>query len=343
MGKKFMTVRGLKDEYEIGFTLPHEHLLVDGRNWMKPLPKELSLRHLVSQPVTLENRGEVVYKGFYFEDNLIQSDVNIAIQEAINFREVGGSTIVDLTLKNVGRDPLALYKISIATGLNIIMGCGNYVLSSWSEDDKKKSEKKLAQEIIDEFLYGVGNTGIKPGIIGEVGISDINNPFEIKNLKASGIAQKELNCGINVHLPNREKVGNKVLDILKEVGVNLNRVVLSHLDPTHEDIDYHCSLAKRGAYIEYDQFGLEVMGYDDKILASDGERIKAILNQVKLGNIKRILMSHDVCFKISFTKWGGWGYSHIIKHIIPRLNEEGITQEQIDIITIENPQRLICF
>ena len=343
MGKKFITVGGLKKEEEMGFTLPHEHFLSDTRNWMKPLPNELSLRHLVSQPVTLENRGEVVYKGFYFEDNLIQTDVNIAIQEAIKFREVGGSTIVDLTLKNIGRDPLALYKISIATGLNIIMGCGNYVLSSWSEDDKKKSEEKLAQEIIDEFLYGVSDTGIKPGIIGEVGISDINNPFEIKNLKASGIAQKELNCGINVHLPNREKVGNKVLDILEEVGVNLNRVALSHLDPTHQDTDYHCSLAKRGAYIEYDQFGLEVVGYDDKILASDSERIRAILNQVKLGNIKRILISHDNCFKISFTKWGGWGFSHIIKHIIPRLKEKGLTKEQIDMITIENTSRLLCF
>ena len=338
-----MTVRGLKDENEIGFTLPHEHLLVDIRNWMKPLPKELSLRHLVTQPIILENRGEVVYKGFYFKDNLIQIDINIAIEEANKFREVKGNTIVDTTTESIGRDPLALYKISIATGLNIIMGSGNYVLSSWSEDDKNKSKKQLAQGIIDEFLNGVKETGIKPGIIGEVGISDINNPFEIKNLQASGMAQKELDCAMNVHLPNREKVGHKVLDILEEVGVNLNRVSLAHLDPTHDDPDYHYSLAKRGAYIEYDQFGLEVMGYDDRFLASDSERIKAILAQIRLGNIKRILISHDNSFKISFTRWGGWGYSHIIKHIIPRLSEEGITQEQIDIITIENPQRLICF
>ena len=83
MGKKFITVRGYKEEKEMGYTLPQGHLLVDIRNWLKPSPKELSLKHLVSQPVTLENRGEVVYKGFYFEDNLIQTDVNIAIQEAI--------------------------------------------------------------------------------------------------------------------------------------------------------------------------------------------------------------------------------------------------------------------
>lgn len=343
MDKKFMTVQGEVAAEKMGITLPHEHLLVDARCWMHPLPQELSLRHMVKQHVTIENRGEVVYRNFYFEDNLFQTDVSVAIEEARKFKEAGGSTIVDLTLKRIGRDPEALYKISIATGLNIIMGAGNYVVSSWSVDDMKKSEEQLTQEIISEFITGVGDTGIKPGIIGEVGISDINNPIERKNLRASALAQKELGCGMIIHCPLWKKDGHKILDVLEEAGANLNKVALGHSDPTLEDVDYHDSLAKRGAYIEYDQFGMELMTYEGKFLPSDGERIKAILEQIRRGNIMRILISHDVCFKILLTRWGGWGYSHIIKHIIPRMRQEGLTKEQIDIITIENPRQLICY
>ena len=225
MNKKFMTVQGEIKAEQMGITLPHEHLLVDVRNWMHPLPQELSLRHLVSQPITIENRGEVVYRNFYFQDNLFQIDVNIAIEEAKKFKEAGGSTIVDLTLKGIGRDPEALYKISVGTGLNIIMGSGNYVISSWSEADMKRTEKQLSEEIINEFTYGVGDMRIKPGIIGEVGVSDINNPIDIKNLRASASAQNELGCSMNIHCPDYEKIGHKILDVLEHEKEKLSKYI----------------------------------------------------------------------------------------------------------------------
>lgn len=343
MTKKVMTVQGKISAEEVGITLPHEHLLVDARNWMHSAPRELSLSDLVKKPVSIDNRGEVIYRNFYFEDNLLQTDINVAIDEARKFKESGGSTIIDLTLPGIGRDPEALYRISVATGLNIIMAAGNYVASSWSEEDKKKSEEQIAKDIIDDFTIGVGNMGIKAGIIGEVGISDIKNKIEIKNLHASALAQKELGCGINIHCPIWEKDGNKILDVLEEAGANLDKVALSHCDPTLDDADYHDSLAKRGAYIEYDQFGMELMTYEEKFLPSDRDRIKAILEQIRRGNIEYILISHDICFKILLTKWGGWGFAHIGKHIIPRMKQFGITNEQIYKMTVENPKRLLSF
>ena len=343
MIKKIMTVQGEINSEEIGIALPHEHLLVDTRCWMHSAPRELSIRNLVEQPISIENRGEVVYRNFYFEDNLHQTDVNVAIDEARKFKEVGGNTIVDLTLPGIGRDPEALYKISIATGLNIIMSAGNYVASSWSEEDKKKSEEQIAKDIIKDCTVGVGNMGIKAGIIGEVGISDIKNKIEIKNLHSCALAQKEVGYGINIHCPIWEKDGNEILDILEKAGANLDKVALSHCDPTLDDVDYHDSLAKRGAYIEYDQFGMELMTYEGEFLPSDGDRIKAILKQIDKGNIEHILISHDICFKILLTKWGGWGYGHIHNHIIPRLRKAGVTEDQIYKITVENPKRLLSF
>ena len=343
MSKKIMTVLGEINPEEMGVTLTHEHAIVDVRSWMHEAPLELTLRELVKQPVTLENRGEVVYRNFYFEDNLLQTDVNVAIDEIRKFKVAGGGTIFDMSCSpNIGRDPEALYKISTYTGVNIVMGSGKYVIASWSKDDLKKTEKQITQDIINDFNIGVSDMNIKSGIIGEVGVSDISNATEQMNLRASAAAQKELKCGMIIHCPIWEKDDNKILDILEKSGADISRVGLSHCDPTLDDVEYHDSLAKRGAYIEYDQFGMELMTYEGKFLPSDGQRIEAVLKQIERGNIDRILFAHDICFKITLTKWGGWGYAHILKHIRPRLLQAGLSNDQINKIMIENPRRLIC-
>jgi len=61
----------------------------------------------------------------------------LAIKEALMFGNNGGSTIVDLTNVGLARNPFALARISRATGLNIVMGSGYYVLNvrqGWVED-----------------------------------------------------------------------------------------------------------------------------------------------------------------------------------------------------------------
>jgi len=343
MSKIFMSVKGEVPVGEMGVTLPHEHLLIDLKNFLNPLAKEASSRHLANQKITLENRGEVLYKANFFKDNLFQDDIDVAIEESKKFKSAGGKTIIDVTLAQIGRAPDALYKISDETGLNIIMGCGKYILSAWSEDDKKKSEKDLINEIIYEFENGVGDMAIKPGLIGEIGISDMKNPNEIKNLRASAIAQKELNCALIIHFPIWDKFQHEALDILEDAGADLSRTVVSHMNGSHDDMDFQESIAKRGVYIGYDSFGLEYKSLSaDKFLPSDGQRITALMDLVKRGYIKQILVSHDISTKITFTKWGGWGLSHILNHIVPRLKQEGITEEQIGTLITNNPRDLIC-
>jgi phosphotriesterase-related protein len=173
--------------------------------------------------------------------------------------------------------------------------------------------------------------------------ADVKNQFEIKNLKAAGVAQNKIGCGLNVHPPIWNTDGHTILDILKEQGADVSRVVMSHCDPTLKNWEYHDSLAKRGCYIEYDMFGLEIMTYEGVFLPSDGEKIKAIKKQIELGNVDHIFMSGDSCFKIHFRRWGGFGYSHIPKHIFPRMKQAEITDEQIYKISVENPKRLLAF
>ena len=61
------------------------------------------------------------------------------------------------------------------------------------------------------------------------------------------------------------------------------------------------------------------------------------------GHLDRILISHDICYKIHLKKYGGFGYSFIQEEFLPRLKELGVTQAQIDTIMVENPRRILTF
>lgn len=345
MGKKILKISGELNPEDLGIVLPHEHLLIDTRAYWKEPEKEID-KELAKKPVTLDIRGDIVYRPFLFLENLYRDNIDDTIEELMLFKNQGGSSIVDLTNIGLGRNPFTLLSLYNATGVNIIMGTGYYLPFLYSSEIKSKSEAEITKDIVNEFEYGIDNSGMRPGIIGEVGIHDFDeSDFEIKNLKASAKAQREIGCALNIHQPNWKRIGNKILNVLEKERVDLSRVILSHCDcdTLTKVADYHDSLAKRGAYIEYDIFGAEFSSVEGKFFPSDGERIRAIKEQIKRGNLKNILISHDACHKIAFTKWGGFGWAHILKHIVPRLKQEEITNEQIETIIIKNPKRVLSF
>jgi phosphotriesterase-related protein len=341
MSKKAVTVLGDVSVDDLGVVLPHEHLMWDQLCWAHPEPQELGEREQFRQPVSIQNRGSVVYHAFDYRDNLRQTDVGVAVREARKFKLHGGGTICDVSSAGLGRDPKALRQIALETGLNIIMGSALYVASSWSDAEKKLQPSDICRLLEADFVNGIGPLSVRPGILGEVGISDVDNPLEVKSLQGSGMTQKRLGCPVLIHTPIWEKKGNRILDILEESGCDLSKVALSHLDPTMEDYDYADSLAKRGAYIVYDQFGMHLMTTEGIFLPSDNERIRTVVEQIRRGNLERVLISQDVCFKVCLTEWGGHGYAHILENIVPQLLRAGLSQEQLDVILIENPKRFL--
>ncbi len=338
-----VTVLGEIAPESLGVVLPHEHLLWDQKCWGHPEPMELGERDAFRKPVSLENRGRVVYHAFDYPDNLFQTDVEVAIAELKLFGNAGGGTLCELSSAGLGRDPKALRRIAAESGVNVIMGSALYVAGSWNEQEKKRTPEDIKKVLLDEFVNGVGPLKVKPGILGEIGISDIRNPYEIKSLQGSALAQKSIGCPLLVHTPIWGKEGNAILDVLEGGGADLRKVALSHLDPTMADYDYADSLAKRGAYIVYDQFGMYLMSTEGIFLPSDNERIWTLKEQIRRGNLAHILISQDVAFKICLTRWGGHGYAHILENIVPRLRSEGITEEQIQTILVENPRRFLSW
>jgi phosphotriesterase-related protein len=118
---------------------------------------------------------------------------------------------------------------------------------------------------------------------------------------------------------------------------------MCHCDATFDKPDYHASIAKRGAYIGFDQFGHEIMASEGKFLPRDSERIKGIATQLERGYLRNVLVSDDVCFKTCLVKLGGWGYAHVLRDIVPLLKLAGVSGNEIKTILIENPKRLVAF
>ena len=337
---KVEAVTGSTAPSELGITLPHEHVLFDLTCWLT-IPEEARKKDLVESPVSITNLGELRRDPTICRDNLKNLDVDLAIKELQYYKRAGGESLVDLTSEGMGRDPLALHEISLQTGIKIMAGCGFYLDAAHPQRIKSMNTEQIAEEIVNDLTQGIGGTRIKAGIIGEIGTGWPLTPNEEKVLRAAARAHHKTEATINVHPYPYGKFSHRILDIMEEEGVELSKVVLSHIDGSL-DTEYHKSLAKRGAYIEYDSFGSEV--YMDSIGQrdfSDAERVECVVEMIKSGYISQLLLSHDVSWKIHLKQYGGYGYDHLLTHIEPMLRRKGISQDQIDIMMIENPGKIL--
>uniref|UniRef100_A0A8C0V5G1 N-acetyltaurine hydrolase n=1 Tax=Cyanistes caeruleus TaxID=156563 RepID=A0A8C0V5G1_CYACU len=86
---------------------------------------------------------------------------------------------------------------------------------------------------------------------------------------------------------------------------------------------------------------LQEAGADaSKTVMSHLDRIRMLIDE---GYEDRILMAHDVHTKNRLMKYGGHGYSHIFKNIVPKMLIRGISQDKIDKILLANPKRWLTF
>ena len=136
------TVLGPIEPDSLGFTLPHEHT-------------QIALWHI-------QGRWD------YWQ---LTRDQPVILDELARFRASGGSGLVDLTLPGVGRDPVWLREVASASGLQVVMGCGWYRTAYYPPEAgiDRRATDDLADELVAEIEDGVGDSGVRPGIIGEIG------------------------------------------------------------------------------------------------------------------------------------------------------------------------------
>ncbi|HJP28236.1 MAG TPA: hypothetical protein QF694_05455 [Dehalococcoidia bacterium] len=330
---------------KVGMTTTHEHLLIDFGVVFKE-PQAASQRQLMDEEVSLENLGWVRYNWNSNRDNLRILDEEISTWEAQQYFNAGGSTIVDVTSVGLARDPQALMRISRATGLNVVMGAGHYVHMTHPPELDDLTVEQIAGQIIHDVDLGVGDSGIRSGIIGEIGCSWPWHESEKKVLEAAVIAQRETGAPLLIHPGRCERAPLELLEAVDKWGGRLDRTVMGHVERTVYDRGILNELIATGAYLNFDLFGHESSFYPlapESYMPADHERIEMVEHMVAEGRRGNILLAHDICSKHRLKTYGGHGFDHILTHVIPRMRARGMSEEVIRLILVDNPTRMLTF
>jgi predicted metal-dependent phosphotriesterase family hydrolase len=304
------TVLGPVAPEALGFTLPHEHT-------------RCVLWHVPDRWDYWELTGE---------DDLI-------LPELARFRELGGTCLADVTLPEIGRDPRRLRRLAEASGLHLVMGCGWYRQSYYPTEamiDRRTSED-LADGLIAEIFDGAEGTGIRPGIIGEIGT---DKPWltaqEERVFRAVGRASRATGLAVMTHAVMSD-VGQTQLRVLEDAGADPSRVVIGHAD-SHPEPTHWRAILSRGASIEFDFLGMSFTPQERK---AEPRLVPLLLDLLAAGFADRILLSQDVCHNEQLRYYGGNGYTYIQESFLPSLRAAGVSQAEIDQMTIANPRRIL--
>jgi phosphotriesterase-related protein len=228
----------------------------------------------------------------------------------------------------------------------VIAGCGYYTQDTHPESMDAKTVDEIAAEMIVDITVGIQGTGIRAGVIGEIGTSIEIHPNEKKVLLAAAKAHRKTGAGIIVHTYPWGQTGFEALQILTGGGVEAHKISINHVD-VEIDLAYCAKIAASGAFFEFDDFGKEFFidkryrGFAGGVFARDIERVRSLKKLIDDGFLSNILMSCDVCLKTLLHRYGGWGYDHILTHVVPMMLDEGITRQQIDVILKENPRTFL--
>ncbi|MFL9872910.1 phosphotriesterase family protein [Paraburkholderia megapolitana] len=355
--KTIMTVRGPISPEDAGLTLIHEHLVFDGSCFCFS-GGEPGAPSFAGESVTMERLGALRRNVMCMADNGKVVDIDFLVEAALAFKERGGGTIVDVTLDEIGRNVVDLRTISEKSGLNIVAGMGHYVHYSHPKSLEEESLESIADRMLREVVEGVGDTGIRPGILGELGTSSTLHPNEEKVLRASARVSAQTGISMTLHMDPGGYIAPHVLDILEAEGADPRRVVFGHLDlsinrddtASDDPIWYIREVAKRGAYVALDTFGEEnwyasglVSGQKALMLPSDDQRMRAVLRLLEEGFVNQTLISQDVCVKTSHVRYGGFGYGYILEYIAPQLRAYGVNDFEIDRMMSVNTRNVLAF
>lgn len=335
----------------LGHVAPHEHIVSDSSaqavalhgapaGQLAALGIAESERELLLAPVELSNLGWVRRHAMNV-DNLALDDEDAAVESLQDFRRLGGTTVVECTPVGLHRDPLGLRRVAERSGVNIVMGSGWYLQDFHPPGLADATVDQLAERIVLDLTEGVGGTGVRSGVIGEIGTSWPIHPVERRVLEAAVRAQQVTGAAIQVHVGRDADAPTGCLDVLEEAGADLGRVSLSHLDRTLTTAAELERLARRGSYLELDMFGQESTyypyGWFD--LPNDAGRVRLLSALVEAGHLERLLISQDLGYKSLLPRWGGPGYAHILREVVPLLHRHGFSDTQVETITRSNPAR----
>jgi phosphotriesterase-related protein len=331
------TVLGPIAPAALGVTLMHEHILCD------ITPPALRGRAELDVAITPSNRFDIDYGR---RPNIAKTkllDRSLAIAEVAAFRGDGGQSIVELTIGGLAPDPLGLAEVSRATGVAVVMGCGHYVHAFQAPENAARGVDDFAAEMIHGVRHGAWGTDIRAGIIGEIGCSEAWTAQEQRVMAGAVIAQRETGAALTIHPGAVPDQPQQIIAFLRDRGGDIPRTIIDHVDRTIFDQERLFRLADTGCVLEFDLFGFEAgyWSFAPINMPNDATRIDLIRALADRGHLHQIAISQDICRLTRLLAFGGHGYGHILRNVVPFMREKGFSQAEIDTILVATPRRLL--
>lgn len=308
---KIRTVLGDISPDKLGFTHCHEHILIE-----KDKSAEVSDVLLIDEPVK-------------------------SIIELIEYKAAGGGAVVDAQPVMSGRMAGMLAEASFRSGVNIVASTGFHKTFFYYEDSYmfSQSEDEIARLYISEIKNGMldsrekgfAKTDVKAGLIKvavDSGGLHADSIYE-KLHSAAACAQKQTGVAVMCHVEQGANAA-EIADFYLERGVAPDRLWLAHMDRAVADLGAHKDILARGCYLEYDTIARE------KYHSDESER-EIIVQMLAAGYQKQLLLGLDVTRARLKSYGGGVGLSYIIESFLPYLAEAGVSEEQLSLMTRENP------
>jgi phosphotriesterase-related protein len=334
------TVLGPVPAGELGAVLPHEHLFNDLRACLVE-PSFTFSDILPDRAVEPSLQWALKQDPYCSRDNVAPKDPDAVAREVTAFQTVGGGTIVDATgSPSIGRDPEGLARLSRATGMHVVMSTGAYLEKFEGDRIIDTTVDDISGRILAELRDGVGDDHVRPGLIGEVGVSPDFTAGERSSLRAAAIAQHESpHTAMNIHMPGWQRRGDEVLDIaIDEMGAAPHKVSLAHSDPSGTETDYQRRLLDRGIWLEFDMIGLDITFPGEGVSPTITQTADAVAGLIRSGYGDQILLSHDLFLKQMWSSVGGNGFVTVPTVFLELLVARGVEREAALQLITTNPQ-----
>jgi phosphotriesterase-related protein len=318
------TVRGPVDTAELGATLMHEHVFV------------LSTEHV-------QNYGD----GEWWDEDERVAD---AVTKLDELKSLGIDTIVDPTVWGLGRYIPRVQRVAEQTEINIIVATGLYTYDEIPHQYEYRGPGLLVDlpgdPMVDDFTRdireGIARTGVKAAFLKCVVEAKGLTPGVERTVRACAATHRQTGAPITVHTSSPTQAGRLALQVFREEGVDLTKVVIGHAGDSN-DLDYLTELADAGCLLGMDRFGLDIFNPTD-------DRVATIAALAERGYADRMVLAHDAsCYIDYFPGVAGqaakeqiapnWNFTHISKDVLPRLRERGVTEEQIRQMLVDTPRR----
>ncbi len=308
------TVLGPVKSSQLGVTLIHEHLKIAWLGWEM-------------DPYNTYNRKAALRQ---------------AIGNMKEVREYGVSTIVDPAPMGLGRDPEFHAEAAQASGINIIISTGlDAEERAMPPYFRVRTTSEIADVYVHDLTKGIGDTGIKAGIIKAATGEGRITKNESRALRAAARASLATGAPIVTHT-TRGTMGVEQAQTFLGEGLSPAKVMIGHCCFS-TDLPYLRRILGLGCSIGYDQIGLQHMQTDEYRLAT----LTALLT---LGYVQRLFLSQDhVCCIVGapydripehVAAMKENRHSHLFRRFLPTARQAGIGEEAIRSMLVDNPRRL---